>query len=70
MNASAARRSCFCRRPSAPPAPPPQATHGGEGATNAAIAARPGLEVFLKALELVQTRDIDTSSEANAIKVR
>ena len=44
-------------------APPPrQATHNAEGATNSAIAARPGLPVFLKALELVQGRDVDTST--------
>lgn len=33
-----------------------QSTHGAEGATNAAIAAVPGLQVFVKALQLVQTR--------------
>jgi mannosyltransferase OCH1-like enzyme len=40
-----------------------QGTHAAEGTTNAAIAARPGLDVFVKALQLVQTRDIDTTKE-------
>lgn len=48
--------------------PSQQATHSGEGATNAAIAARPGLEVFTKALQLVQERDVDTNKQM--IKVR
>lgn len=50
-----------------PPRSCVQRTHGGEGATNAAIAARPGLPVFTKALDLVQERDIDT--DADVMKV-
>lgn len=37
-----------------------QATHSGEGVTNAGMAARPGLEVFTKALELVQQRTVNS----------
>ncbi|EFN58265.1 hypothetical protein CHLNCDRAFT_142222 [Chlorella variabilis] len=47
-----------------------QRTHGGEGATNAAIAARPGLPVFTKALDLVQERDIDTDADVMKVIAR
>ena len=49
------------------PAPALQATHSAEGVTNAAMAARPGLEVFTRALELVQERQIKRSDVVGSV---
>ena len=46
---------------------PLQATHSAEGVTNAAMAARPGLEVFTRALELVQERQIKRSDVVGSV---